>query len=78
MLVGACHGEDLFYLFRMKNNLIDMTYSYDDEKNMIDTFCSLWTNFAKYGFEFFFLYRINCITSIDCTCGLNVLLYPAS
>ncbi|XP_055701968.1 acetylcholinesterase isoform X2 [Phlebotomus papatasi] len=45
---GACHGDDMFYLFKMK--MMDMDV---DEKSeafkMRATMCRLWANFAKYG-----------------------------
>ncbi|XP_059614088.1 acetylcholinesterase isoform X2 [Phlebotomus argentipes] len=45
---GACHGDDMFYLFKMKMMDIDV----DEESEAFKlraTMCRLWTNFAKYG-----------------------------
>lgn len=44
---GACHGDDLGYLFDMtmfKNKLPNK-----EDQHMIDTMTTMWTNFAKYG-----------------------------
>ncbi|XP_013178301.1 PREDICTED: esterase FE4-like [Papilio xuthus] len=43
---GACHGDDLFYIF--KALFLPVTLFQRDQK-MIDTMTTLWTNFAKYG-----------------------------
>ncbi|XP_065369326.1 acetylcholinesterase-like [Calliphora vicina] len=44
-LAGACHGDELFYLFQMADD--DMPVSDRDQK-LIKQFCNLWANFAKY------------------------------
>ncbi|CAH2083287.1 unnamed protein product [Euphydryas editha] len=44
-LDGACHGDELGYLFDMNE---DETPSVEDQK-VIDRITTLWTNFAKYG-----------------------------
>ncbi|CAG4966489.1 unnamed protein product [Parnassius apollo] len=43
---GACHGDDIFYLFKLQ--FLPFTFFKRDE-NMINVMTSLWTNFAKYG-----------------------------
>ncbi|CAG4966483.1 unnamed protein product [Parnassius apollo] len=43
---GACHGDDLFYLF----NTMLLPFRIDNKDNeFIDKITTLWTNFAKYG-----------------------------
>ncbi|GAB0095021.1 Carboxylic ester hydrolase [Sergentomyia squamirostris] len=45
---GACHGDDMFYLFKMK--MMDMDVEEESEAFKVRaTMCRLWTNFAKYG-----------------------------
>ena len=46
---GACHSDELMYLFR--GDIWPFSISKDDQK-MIDWMTTLWTNFAKYGFVF--------------------------
>ncbi|XP_064071173.1 esterase FE4-like [Vanessa tameamea] len=43
---GACHGDDLFYLF--DGYLIPFRINNDDSR-IIEYMTSMWTNFAKYG-----------------------------
>ncbi|XP_055837765.1 carboxylic ester hydrolase isoform X2 [Episyrphus balteatus] len=45
-LKGACHGDDLFYLFQ--SVLADEPWAERDTK-MVKTMCRLWANFAKHG-----------------------------
>lgn len=43
---GACHGDDMFYLFKMK--FLDMDVEEEEEAYQVrDNMCRLWTNFAK-------------------------------
>ncbi|XP_072943069.1 esterase FE4-like isoform X2 [Epargyreus clarus] len=42
---GATHGDELFYLFKVKPNLPETI----KDRKMIDRMTTLWTNFAKYG-----------------------------
>lgn len=43
---GACHGDDMFYLFKMKH--IDMDVEEQSECFKVrDKMCRMWTNFAK-------------------------------
>lgn len=44
---GASHGEDLGYLFDM--TVFSNTIPNDEDRNMIDSITTMWTNFAKYG-----------------------------
>ncbi|KAJ8735091.1 hypothetical protein PYW08_014341 [Mythimna loreyi] len=44
---GACHGDDLGYLFDM--NLFANKAPNKEDQRMIDTMTTMWTNFAKYG-----------------------------
>lgn len=44
-LDGACHGDELFYLFQMAND--DSPVSKDDAR-FTKQICNLWANFAKY------------------------------
>ncbi|XP_063532165.1 bile salt-activated lipase-like [Cydia strobilella] len=46
---GACHADDLFYLFKPEfwPNYMGIWNKKDNE--IIDTMTKLWTNFAKYG-----------------------------
>ncbi|XP_055381803.1 juvenile hormone esterase-like [Condylostylus longicornis] len=46
-LKGACHGDDLFYLFQMAN-LEDTLNPGANDKKIVKVICKLWTNFAKY------------------------------
>lgn len=43
---GACHGDELLYLF---NGFIWPYPIKDEDQRMIDTMTTIWTNFAKYG-----------------------------
>lgn len=43
---GACHGDDMFYLFKMK--FVDMDVEEDSECFQVrNKMCRMWTNFAK-------------------------------
>lgn len=43
---GACHGDDMFYLFKMK--FVDMDVEEDTEAFRVrNQMCKMWTNFAK-------------------------------
>lgn len=44
---GACHGDDLFYLF--KPDFLRFWITKEDRK-VIDSMTEMWTNFAKYGY----------------------------
>ena len=49
--IGACHADELGYLFKMQNPAFDVPEeAVHRETNMIDTLCRFWTNFAKYGY----------------------------
>lgn len=43
---GACHGDDMFYLFKMKFMDLDVEEETDCFK-VRDKMCRMWTNFAK-------------------------------
>ncbi|XP_055921512.1 juvenile hormone esterase isoform X2 [Eupeodes corollae] len=45
-LKGACHGDELFYIFQ--SAMADEPWA-DRDKKMVKTMCKLWANFAKYG-----------------------------
>ncbi|KAF9409259.1 hypothetical protein HW555_011294 [Spodoptera exigua] len=44
---GACHGDDLGYLFEME--IFKGGVPNEDDQKMIDVMTTMWTNFAKYG-----------------------------
>lgn len=45
---GACHGDDMFYLFKMK--FVDMDVEEETECFRVrNQMCKMWTNFAKTG-----------------------------
>ncbi|KAF9824444.1 hypothetical protein SFRURICE_002505 [Spodoptera frugiperda] len=44
---GACHGDDLGYLFEM--DIFEGEVPNEDDQKMIDVMTTMWTNFAKYG-----------------------------
>uniref|UniRef100_A0A336MR08 carboxylesterase n=1 Tax=Culicoides sonorensis TaxID=179676 RepID=A0A336MR08_CULSO len=44
---GACHADDLFYLFKM--TMAVPVGDNSEEAKMRSVMCELWTNFAKYG-----------------------------
>lgn len=46
-LKGACHGDELFYLFQMALIGEPLEPGSQDEK-MVKTMCKMWANFAKY------------------------------
>ncbi|XP_050676037.1 bile salt-activated lipase-like [Leptidea sinapis] len=43
---GACHGDDLFYMF---NSLLLPFRITEKDWNVMEQFTNMWTNFAKYG-----------------------------
>ncbi|XP_030369847.1 esterase B1-like isoform X2 [Scaptodrosophila lebanonensis] len=45
-LRGACHGDELFYLFQMSDDESPMTKEDDAVSHRI---CEMWANFAKHG-----------------------------
>ncbi|XP_065225811.1 esterase FE4-like [Planococcus citri] len=47
-LPGACHGDDISYLFHRKTAFPKKNFDQGDLK-VIGNMCTLWTNFAKYG-----------------------------
>lgn len=45
---GACHGDDMFYMFKMKH--VDYDVEPESESFKVrEKMCKLWTNFAKTG-----------------------------